>query len=337
MNRPELKTTVVLDEKSATDRYGRFIVEPLDRGYGHTLGNALRRVLLSSIPGAAIVAVRIKGVTHEFTTLAGVQEDVVQILMNLKTVRLKCFSEERQILHLKVKGPKEVLAGDIQTTESVEIVNPDVHIATLSSGAELDMEMEVTTGFGYVLAADNKYSGAPATTIFLDSLFSPIVRVNYEVTNTRVGQITDYDKLILEIFTDGSVSPREALAYSAQRLLDLFKIFLTEKTEEKVVPTVSEVSSDILQQPIDVLGLPIRAWNALKAHKINTVKDLIALSEEELVVLRNFGDKSLEEVKKKLAEYNLSLRQPEPVPEVEKKSEEVKKETKKTATAGRKK
>jgi len=327
MNKPELETKVVLDEKTANDRYGRFIVEPLDRGYGQTMGNALRRVLLSSIPGAAITAVRIKGATNEFATLTGVKEDVVHILMNLKSVRLKCFSDERQILRLKVKKGGEVFARDIETTESVEIVNPDVYIATLSPGAELDMEMEVNTGMGYVLAADNKYPGAPATTIFVDSLFSPIVRVNYEVTNTRVGQITDYDKLSLEIFTDGSVSPRQALVYSVQKLLDLFKILLPEKNEQPAAAP-SGVNGDILQQPIDILGLPIRAWNALKAHKINQVGELIALSEDELLVMKNFGEKSMETVKKKLAEYNLSLKSTEPAPAPEKKEE--KKNSKKT-------
>lgn len=301
--------------KDATGTYGKFVVEPLERGYGTTLGNSLRRVLLSSLPGAAVTSVKIDGVLHEFSTIPGVREDTTDIILNLKGLAIKMYRDEPQVLRIEAKGEGEVKARDIIAGADVEILNPDLHIATLEEDGRLFMEMTVEKGRGYVPAERNKKGDQIIGVIPVDSLFSPVHKVNYTVENTRVGQQTDYDRLILEVWTNGTLSPEEAISYSAKILNDYLRLFveLTDKIDEveTVVQTQEDELSRILEMPIEELELSVRSYNCLKRAGINTVGDLTQRTEEDMIKVRNLGKKSLEEVDQKLAELGLSLRKAE--------------------------
>lgn len=301
------------DTASLTARYGKFIAEPFERGYGHTVGHSLRRILLSSLEGAAVTAVRIKGAQHEFSSVKGVREDVINIILNLKQLRLKLFSSGPETLHLKVKKEGEIKAKEIEPNTNVEILTPDLVLANIDAAGELDMEIEVSRGRGYIPAERLKHDGQPVNTIPVDAMFSPVTKVHYEVENARVGQMTDYDKLIMEIWTDGSVSPGDALAYAAKILKDSLSIFITfeEKEEPKVMkePVADENSRlrDLLEQPVDIIELSVRASNCLKAAKIKTIGELVSKREEELLNFKNFGKKSLDEIRDRLKELDLQL------------------------------
>ena len=313
------KPKIEIVEISEDNRYGKFVCEPLERGYGTTLGNSLRRILLSSLPGAAITSIRIDGVLHEFSTIPGVRDDVTNIVLNLKSLCFKMYSEEPRVLRLDVKGEKEVTAADIITDPDVEILNPDLHIATLNEDGELHMEMTVERGKGYVAAEKNKKPDHVIGVIPIDSIFSPIQRVNYTVQDTRVGNVTDYDKLILEVWTDGSIRPEEGVSRAAAILISHFKLFQNMagipeiEEEEEIVPPEPEEpdASKVLETTIDDLDLSVRSFNCLKRANINTVADLVSKTEEDMMKVRNLGRKSLEEVKKKLEEYDLTLKKEE--------------------------
>lgn len=295
--------------------YGKFAIYPFEKGFGHTVGNSLRRILLSSLEGAAITSCRIAGVSHEFSTIRGVKEDVIYILMNLKKVRFKMYTEGPEKVKISVKGAKTVVAGDFETSHNIEVVNKDQVIATLDSTGSLEMEVEVNKGRGYVLAEENKKPGASVDTIFIDSIFSPVIKVNYEVEATRIGQRTDYDKLILEVWTDGTILPEDSVVYAANILKDTLKIFFTKsilEAKEETDLSQEEIAQkehmkQILSQPIEILELSTRSYNCLKDAKINKISDLVSKKEEELKTIRNLGEKSLEEIKEKLKSQNLSL------------------------------
>ncbi|MFN0116713.1 MAG: DNA-directed RNA polymerase subunit alpha [Elusimicrobiota bacterium] len=302
-----------VDNSTLTEQYGRFVAEPFEKGYGHTIGNSLRRLLLSSLEGAAVTAVRVKGTMHEFTSLKGVREDVIHIILNLKQLRVKIYSQGTETLRLKVKKSGEIHAKDFEPNNQVEILTPDLVIANLDDAIELEMEVEVSKGRGYVPAERLKKDGQPLGTIPVDALFSPVSRVHYEVENARVGQMTDYDKLILEIWTDGSVTPGDALAFSAKLLKDSLSTFITFD-ESEVPPVQAAVKTEenakmeeMYSQPVDIIELSVRASNCLKVAKIKTVGELISKTEEELLSYRNFGKVSLDEIKKRLKEMGLSL------------------------------
>ncbi|HET8567658.1 MAG TPA: DNA-directed RNA polymerase subunit alpha [Candidatus Limnocylindria bacterium] len=297
-----------IERLEGDERYGRFVVEPLAAGYGTTLGNSLRRVLLSSLPGAAITAARIRGVAHEFSTIPGVKEDVVQIVLNLKQIRLRSFAGEPVTLTLEKEGPGPVTAGDIQTTSDVEIIDPTVQIATLEPEASLWIELTVENGRGFT-AADRK-EGLPIGVIPIDALFSPVKQVNFRVENTRVGQVTNYDRLILEIWTDGTTPPDEAIAQGAQILVQQFSLFagLTRSQAALAQPARQDGQSlpaGVADMPIEELDLPQRAFNSLKRHGITKVGQLLQTPDEELLRMRNFGKKSLDEIKERLAARGL--------------------------------
>jgi DNA-directed RNA polymerase subunit alpha len=321
MKAPDLKKLqkLVLDEKTATKFYGRFTAEPFERGYGHTIGNSLRRILLSSLEGAAITSVKITGALHEFAVLKGVKEDVTQIILNLKKIRVKLHSTGPETIYLKVKKEGKVTAKDINVNPNVEILNPDQEIANINSGTVLEMELEISLGKGYVLTEEIKLSKYPVGTILLDSLFSPITKVNYEVENTRVEQILNYDRLVMEIWTDGSISPQDALIQAAKILRNSLMIFTGDvnESEDAAVGTEEfltqeesaqgEKEQGILVQPIGIMELSTRASNSLKNAGVETVGDLVAIKEEDMAKFNNFGKRSFEETKKKLAELGLSL------------------------------
>ncbi|MBX5435830.1 MAG: DNA-directed RNA polymerase subunit alpha [Alicyclobacillaceae bacterium] len=293
--------------------YGKFVVEPLERGYGTTLGNSLRRILLSSIPGAAVRSVKIEGVLHEFSTIPGVVEDTTQIILNLKRLALKIHSDEEKILIIDAENAGEVKAGDIRADSDVDIMNPDLHIATLTEGARLYAELRAGRGRGYVPADRNKTEDQEIGVIPVDSIYSPITRVNYTVENTRVGQVTDYDKLTLEVWTDGSVTPEEAVSIGAKILTEHLALFvgLTDRGKETDMMVEKEESTGdkSLDLPIEELDLSVRSYNCLKRAGINTVGELCSRTEDEMMKVRNLGRKSLEEVIEKLAALGLSLRQ----------------------------
>lgn len=304
---------LVTDSASLSNTYGRFIAEPFERGYGHTIGNSLRRILLSSLEGAAVTCARVKGAQHEFASLRGVREDVIHILLNLKQLRLKLYSPGPETLHLTASKEGEVRARDIQPNSQVEILNPDLVLAHLDAGAELDMELEASQGRGYVPAERLKKEGQPIGSIPLDALFSPVKKIHYEVENARVGQMTDYDRLIIEIWTDGSVAPGDALAYGARILKDSLSIFITfeEQAEpsgqaEPATPEDSKLR-DLLGQPVDIIELSVRASNCLKVAKIKMIGELVRKTEADLLAYKNFGKKSLEEIEERLKELGLSL------------------------------
>ena len=297
-----------------TKDYGKFIIEPLERGYGTTLGNSLRRILLSSLPGAAITDVQIDGVLHEFSTVEGVLEDVTAIILNLKKVALKIDSEDAQALEINVVGPMDVTAGDINGSSDVEILNPDLHIATVAEGASFHVRMNADKGRGYVSASDNKAENdeMPIGVLAIDSIYTPIERVNYQVEKTRVGQKNDYDKLTLDVWTNGSITPSEAISLSAKILTEHLTLFvdLTDeaKNAEIMIEKEETHKEKMLEMTIEELDLSVRSYNCLKRAGINTVQELTNKSEADMMKVRNLGRKSLEEVKAKLADLGLSLR-----------------------------
>jgi DNA-directed RNA polymerase subunit alpha len=294
-----------------TETYGKFVVEPLERGYGVTLGNSLRRVLLSSLPGAAVASVKIEGVLHEFSVIPGVVEDTIDIILNLKELLVKLHADEPKTLRIEMEGGGEVKAADIIADADVEILNPDLHIATLDKDGRLYMEIVVEKGRGY-LPADRRRLEPIIGVIPVDSIFTPVKRVNYVVENTRVGQVTDYDRLILETWTDGSVSPKEAVSLSARILTSHLQLFtgLTEVAQdvEIMVDKAEDTKDKVLDMPIEELDLSVRSYNCLKRAGINTVEELIKKTEEDMMKVRNLGKKSLEEVKSKLDDLGLALR-----------------------------
>jgi len=297
--------------ETLTDSYGKFSAEPLERGFGITIGNSLRRILLSSIQGAAITSVRINGILHEFSTIPGVKEDVTGIVLTLKEVRLKLFSEGPETIKIKRKEAGTVRAGDIITNNNVEILNPDLHIATLSKDAELDMEMVVKRGKGYVPAERNKEENQPVGTIPIDAVFSPVEKVSYNVTHARVGQITDYDKLSLAVWTDGSMRPDDAVAYASRIFQDQLTIFINfEEGPIAMGPEVVEEKAKFnenLYRSIEELELSVRSSNCLKNTNIKHIWELVQKTEAEMLKTKNFGRKSLNEIKEILNEMGLSL------------------------------
>ena len=291
--------------------YGKYVVEPLERGYGTTLGNSMRRILLSSLPGTAVTSIKIAGVQHEFSTIPGVKEDVTEIVLNVKSIIAKLHCEETKTVHIEAADECVVTAGDIKCDADVEILNPDLHIATLGAGATLSMELTISHGRGYVPADRNK----PAQTIIglipVDSIYTPVRKVNYTVENTRVGDATDYDKLTLEIWTDGTIDARDAVSLGARILCDHFTLFTdlseTMGSRSTVVEQAETQRDKVMEMTIDDMDLSVRSYNCLKRANINTVEDLISKTEEEMMKVRNLGRKSLEEVINKLSTMGLSL------------------------------
>ncbi len=299
-----------VDEKTHTDYYGKFSCEPLERGFGHTIGNALRRILISSLQGAAITNVRIEGVLHEFSTIPGVLEDVSDIILNLKGVRLRYLGHEPTTMTISAQGECVVTAGDIQAPPDVEILNPEHHIATLGPEGRLEAELTVKTGKGYVTADRNKRPDDPIGVIALDAAFSPITKVNYVVTQARVGQITDYDKLTLEVHTNGAVKPEDAVAFAAKILKEQLTIFINFPEEPEPVEEEKEEEPELnenLFRTVDELELSVRSANCLKNADIKYIGELVQRTEAEMLKTKNFGRKSLNEIKEMLAEMNLSL------------------------------
>ncbi|GEL15508.1 DNA-directed RNA polymerase subunit alpha [Pediococcus cellicola] len=296
------------------ENYGKFVVEPLERGYGTTLGNSLRRILLSSLPGAAVTSIQIDGVLHEFSTIEGVVEDVTQIILNIKKVSLKIENDEEKSLEINVKGPATVTAGDIQGDSDVEILNPDQYICTVADGVTFHAVLTADTGRGYVSADENKArkDDMPIGVLPIDSIYTPIERVNYQVENTRVGQRDDYDKLTLDVWTDGSISPSEATSLSAKILTEHLALFvnLTDEAQEAEIMVEKEEThkEKMLEMSIEELDLSVRSYNCLKRAGINTVQELTDKTEAQMMKVRNLGRKSLEEVKVKLSDLGLSLR-----------------------------
>jgi DNA-directed RNA polymerase subunit alpha len=300
-----------VEQDTLTDTYGKFVAEPLERGFGITLGNGLRRVLLSSLQGAAITSIRVEGVEHEFSTIPNVAEDVTDIILNLKEVLLRMHTQEEKTIRIEVEGPKEVKAGDIIVDQDVEVLNPGHHLFTLSEGGRVRMEMTARRGRAYVPAERNKVAGAPIGIIPIDSLFSPIKKVNYQVTNARVGQVTDYDRLSLEVWTNGSVSPADAVAFAAKIVKEQLSIFINfDETEEAPaieLPKSEEKLNENLFRSVDELELSVRSANCLQNANIKTIGDLVQKTEADMLKTKNFGRKSLKEIKEILAEMGLSL------------------------------
>ena len=292
--------------------YGKFVIEPLERGYGTTLGNSLRRVLLASLPGAAVTSIDIDGVLHEFDTIPGVREDVMQIILNIKGIAVKSYVKDEKIIELDVEGPAEVTAGDILTDSDIEIVNPDHYLFTIGEGSSLKATMTVNIGRGYVPADENKRDNAPVGTLAVDSIYTPVTKVNYQVEPARVGSNDGFDKLTLEILTNGTIIPEDALGLSARILTEHLDLFtnLTEIAKSAEVMKEADTESDdrILERTIEELDLSVRSYNCLKRAGINTVHDLTEKSEAEMMKVRNLGRKSLEEVKVKLIDLGLGLK-----------------------------
>ncbi len=306
--KPEIETVELRQNES----YGRFVVEPLERGYGTTLGNSLRRVLLSSLPGVAVNSVKIDGVHHELSTIPGVKEDVTEIVLNLKGLSAKLHGDGPKTVYIEAEGEGVVTAGSIKTDSEVDILDPDMHIATLSAGAKLYMEIVLDRGRGYVSAEKNKQTMQNAIgVIAVDSIYTPVLKVNYKVENTRVGQITDYDKLILEVWTDGTISAKEAISIAAKLLNEHLSLFidLAEEVynETMMVEKDDKSKEKLLEMTIEELDLSVRSFNCLKRAGINTVNDLIDKSEEEMMKVRNLGKKSFDEVKEKLNSLGFDL------------------------------
>lgn len=304
---------VVIDEKSSTDYYGKFICEPLEKGYGITLGNALRRVLLSSIKGPAITSIKVEGVLHEFSTIPGVKEDVTQIILNLKGLQLKVHTFEKQTIRISAMGECDVTAGDIITTHQVDVLNPDHHIATLSEGSKLEMEMTINVGYGYEAVESRGDIQTSIGLIPLDAIYSPVRKVNYSITNARVGRRTDYERLNLEIWTNGTVIPEDAVAYAAKIIKEQLTVFINFDEEE--VDAIVEVEDDkeisgteeILFTTIEDMDLSARSLNCLRKAEITYVGELIQKSEDDLLNLENFGKRSLLEIRERVEEMELSL------------------------------
>ncbi|QGU00806.1 DNA-directed RNA polymerase alpha subunit [Candidatus Syntrophocurvum alkaliphilum] len=303
-------------EKKTDNNYGRFVIEPLERGYGTTLGNSLRRVLLSSLPGAAITSIKIDGVLHEFSTIPGVVEDTTEIIINLKKLVLRYDGTERKIIRLSQQGRKEITASDIETDAEVEILNPNLHIATLDEDGKIEMEMTVERGRGYISADQQEIKNDEIVGLLpIDSIFTPAIRVNYTVDTARVGKRTDYDSLILEVWTNGSISPEEAVSLSAQIMIEYLKLFTeiddTYSEVEILVEKEEEKKDKVLEMSIEELELSVRASNGLKRANINSVGDLVEKTRDEMGKIRNLGQKSLEEIERKLKELDLSFKKPE--------------------------
>ena len=306
------KPTIECFYSDENKNYGKFVVEPLERGYGTTLGNSLRRILLSSLPGAAVTSVKIDGILHEFSTIPGVKEDVTEIILNLKKLAVRINGENSKRVIINAVGPKTVTAGDIIADSDLEIFNPDLHIATLEENATLVMEINIARGRGYVPADQNKTDSMPIAVIPVDSIYTPVRKVNFTVENTRVGQVTDYDKLILEIWTDGSITPEEGVSIGAKIMQEHLKLFidLTDSMEsmEIMVEKEEDQKEKALEMTIEELELSVRSFNCLKRAAINTVEELTHRSEDDMMKVRNLGKKSLDEVKHKLEELGLGLR-----------------------------
>lgn len=312
------KPKIEIVETSDDNKYGKFVIEPLERGYGITLGNSLRRIMLSSLPGTAVSHVKIKGVLHEFSSIPGVKEDVTEIIMNIKNVVIKNNSDtfEPKQAYIDVVGERVVKAGDIKVDGDIEIVNPDLVIANLSGpDAKLEMELTIVNGRGYVSLDKNKEADAPIDVIAIDSIFTPVDRVNLTVQNTRVGQVTDYDKLTLDVYTNGALAPDEAVSLAANLLVEHLKLFVDLSENARLVDVMVESTTDekekVLEMNIDELELSVRSYNCLKRAGINTVQELINKTPEDMMKVRNLGRKSLDEVLAKLKELGLSLNQNE--------------------------
>ena len=308
IEKPKISCIELNDEKT----YGKFVVEPLERGYGTTLGNSLRRILLSSLPGVAATSVKIDGVLHEFSTINGVKEDVTDIIINIKQLIVKLHGEGPKTIYIDAKGEQEITAADIKHDSDVEIINGDLHIATLNEDAKLYMEITIGKGRGYVSAERNKLNQQPIIgLISVDSIYTPVPKVNYYVENTRVGQITDYDKLTLEVWTNGTLTPNEAISLGAKILNEHLNLFIDlsddAKNTEIMVEKTATSQSKLLEMTIEELDLSVRSYNCLKRAGINTVEDLIARTDEDMMKVRNLGRKSLEEVINKLHGLGLSL------------------------------
>lgn len=306
------KPKVDIVELSEDYRYGKFVVEPLERGFGITIGNALRRILLSSLPGVAVYAVRIDGVLHEFSTVPGVKEDVTEMILSLKELSVTIDGEESKVLKIQAVGPCEVTGADIICPPEVEIISKDLHIATLDEDAKLNMEIHVNKGRGYVSAEENKNDSMPIGTLPVDSIYTPIEKVSYHVENTRVGQKTDFDKLTLEVLTNGSINPQEGMSLAAKVLEEHLKLFIDLSEHIGNVEIMVEKEEDkkekVLEMTIEELDLSVRSYNCLKRAGINTVEELSNKSEEDMMKVRNLGKKSLEEVIQKLNELDLKLK-----------------------------
>ena len=311
-NKPNIEIAEISDDK----KYGRFVVEPLERGYGTTLGNSLRRIMLSSLPGAAISQIKIDGVLHEFSSIPGVKEDVTEIIMNLKTLAIKNSSEtdEPKTAYIEFEGEGVVTAADIQADSDIEILNPDLVIATLNGGADsrLSMELIITKGRGYVSSDKNKNDSLPIGVIAIDSIYTPVDRVNMSVENTRVGQVTDFDKLTLDVYTNGTMDTDEAVSLASKVLCEHLKLFIdlseTSKDIEVIAEPVDDEIDKVLEMNIDELELSVRSYNCLKRAGINTVEELVNKTSDDMMKVRNLGRKSLEEVLAKLKELGLSLK-----------------------------
>ncbi len=311
IEKPKIETV----ETGEDHRYAKFVCEPLERGYGTTFGNSLRRMLLSSLEGAAVTSIKIEGVLHEFSTIPGVRDDVTNIVLNLKQLCLKMNDTEAHYIHIDVEGPQEVLAGDIICDADIEVLNPALHIATVNAGGKLKIEMRVERGRGFVPAEKNKREDDVIGIIPIDSIFSPVQRVNYTVQDTRVGNVTDYDKLTLEVWTDGSLKPEEAVSKAANILVMHLKLFQglddtaddTPENTDAFPEEAGDEGAKVMEMTIEDLDLSVRSYNCLKRAKINNVADLTQKSEDDMMRVRNLGRKSLEEVKKKLEELGLSL------------------------------
>ncbi|MBQ8831700.1 MAG: DNA-directed RNA polymerase subunit alpha [Oscillospiraceae bacterium] len=298
-------------ETPGDDSYGKYVVEPLERGYGTTLGNSLRRILLSSLPGTAVTTIKIAGIQHEFSTIPGVKEDVTEIVLNIKGIIARLHCQGTKTVYIEATGECEVTAGDIKADGEVEILNPDLHIATLGPDASLSIEMTIGHGRGYVSAERNKLAQPIIGVIPIDSIYTPVLKVNYTVENTRVGNMTDFDKLTLEVWTDKTISARDAVSLGAKILCDHFALFTdlseTISSTATVVEKITEQRDKVLEMTIEELDLSVRSFNCLKRANINTVGDLISKTEDEMIKVRNLGRKSLEEVVHKLAMMGLSL------------------------------
>ncbi|MDR1892176.1 MAG: DNA-directed RNA polymerase subunit alpha [Oscillospiraceae bacterium] len=306
------KPRVESEDLQPDGAYGRFVIEPLERGYGTTLGNSLRRVLLSSLPGVAVTSMKVDGVVHEFSTLKGVKEDLTEIVLNIKGLVAKIHGDGPKVVYIEAEGPVEVTAGMIKADSEVEILNPDLHIATLSEGGTLYIELTLDKGRGYVPSERNKTARAQIGVIPLDSIYTPVTRVNYSVENTRVGQITDYDKLTLEVWTNGTISAKEAISLGAKVLTEHLNLFIDLSDDafsgEIMVEKDEKGKEKVLEMTIEELDLSVRSFNCLKRAGINTVEDLINKSEDDMMKVRNLGRKSLEEVQEKLESMDLSLK-----------------------------
>jgi len=307
----EMPKRLECDDQSVTNTYGKFVAEPFERGYGMTIGNSLRRILISSIEGAAVSHVKIEGVLHEFSTIPGIHEDVNEIILNLKNLVLRSHASGTKEITIQMEKKGIVTAKDIVHDDTIEVINPDLHIATLTKNAKFNMTLTVSRGRGYVPAERNKVEGSPLGTIPIDSIFTPVKKVNFLVENTRVGQITDYDKLILEIWTNGSLTPKDALLYASnifQRHLDIFVNFGKLPEEEKVEEAQEDTELwEKLKQPVSELELSVRSANCLRAEKIKTIEQLVRKTESDMLKFRNFGKKSLAEINEVLTSMSLSL------------------------------